>query len=67
VTLAAAIVVTLAVVVASVVALMVALGLRRTSVADAGVRGQLAEAGRHLNGEAEVPAKFAQLVTRTSN
>ncbi|MGJ6981204.1 hypothetical protein ACSDQ9_11855 [Aestuariimicrobium soli] len=66
-TLAAAIVITLAVVLGCAVAAMVAFGLRRNAVADEGVRGQFADLGRHLNGDAEVPEKFAQLVARTSN
>lgn len=66
-TLAAAIVVTFSVVIAAVVAAMVAFGLRRTAVTEDGLRGQIADLGRHLNGDAEVPEKFAQWVARTSN
>ena len=66
-TLAAVIVVMFCVVLGALIALVVALGLRRASVPDSGVLGQLAEVGRHLNGEAAVPEKFENLVARTSN
>lgn len=66
-TLAVMIVMIFALVLATLVALMVALGLRRTAVADEGFAGQIAQVGRHLNGEAEVPERFAQLVARTES
>lgn len=66
-TLAAVIVISLAVVLAAAIAAMVAFGLRRNAVVEEGVRAQFGDLGRHLNGDAEVPEKFVQLVARTSN